>query len=174
MTKSIKRVLSFILCIIILICGSNVAYALSDETVLYNFEYPEEHPNQNFYNYPNLKNSAGPNVEKIEAVVDIDTFRKHLIDNFASCPNYVDIRDFKIPNTTENQDAIRSYIWYETPELFQPLGVHRKPGLRRRKLPMVALGQGAAGDVEAGQHQETGGCQAWTIRNGSRKKRNLA
>lgn len=123
MTKSIKRALSFILCIIILICGSNVAYALSDENVLYNFEYPEEHPNQNFYNYPNLKNSAGPNVEKIEAVVDIDTFRKHLIDNFASCPNYVDIRDFKIPNTTENQDAIRSYIWYETPELFQVKGL---------------------------------------------------
>ena len=123
MSRNIKRALSFILGIIFLICGSNIAYAVSDETVLYNFEYPEEYPNQSFFDYPQLNASAGPNVEKIETAVDIDIFREHLIKNFASCPSYVDIADFKIPNTTENQNAIRSYIWYETPELFQVMGL---------------------------------------------------
>ena len=69
--------------------------------------------------YPTLHNSAGPNVEKLEEVVDIDAFRNYLIQSFYSCPESVDVSEFNIPYSENMANAIYSYIWYETPELFQ-------------------------------------------------------
>ena len=73
--------------------------------------------------YPTLYNSAGPNVEELETIVDIDIFRNHLINGFASCPVSVDVSQFKIPYNESMTSTIYSYIWYETPELFQISGL---------------------------------------------------
>ncbi len=80
--------------------------------------------------YPTLYNSAGPNVENLEESVDIDALRAHLINGFATCPRYVDVAEFKIPYSDATANALRSYIWYETPELFQihGLGVGQNGG----------------------------------------------
>lgn len=118
MSPKSKKIFSLILAIVLLCFNSQIVFAVTDETVLYDFQYPV-YPGETGFQYPELMDSAGPNVETIEQTVDIDTFREHLIENFASCPNYVDISEFKIPNTSANQKAISSYIWYETPELFQ-------------------------------------------------------
>ena len=118
MSPKSKKIFSFILAVVLLCFNSQIVFAVTDETVLYDFQYPV-YPGETGFQYPELMDSAGPNVETIEQTVDIDTFREHLIENFASCPNYVDISEFKIPNTSANQKAISSYIWYETPELFQ-------------------------------------------------------
>ncbi len=123
MSPKSKKIFSLILAVVLLCFNSQIVFAVTDETVLYNFEYPVEYPNSDIFSYPDLKESAGPNVETLETTVDIDEFREHLIKNFASCPTYVNIKDFKIPNTSANQTAIRSYIWYETPELFQVNGL---------------------------------------------------
>ena len=123
MSPKSKKIFSLILAVVLLCFNSQIVFAVTDETVLYNFEYPVEYPNSDIFSYPDLKESAGPNVETLETTVDIDEFREHLIKNFASCPTYVNITSFKIPNTTENWNALKSFIWYETPELFQIKGL---------------------------------------------------
>lgn len=125
----IKRLFSLLLVIIILFSNSQIAHALTDEINSYNLEYPVLYPTNGF-SYPDLMNSAGPNVETLEKTVDIDAFRNTLIEGFASCPSYVDISAFKIPSNTANWNAIKSYIWYETPELFhvQALGYSTRGG----------------------------------------------
>ena len=123
MSPKSKKIFSFILAVVLLCFNSQIVFAVTDETVLYDFEYPVEYPNNDIFSYPDLKETAGPNVETLETMVDIDEFREHLINNFASCPTFVNIQDFKIPNTTENWDALKSFIWYETPELFHIKGL---------------------------------------------------
>lgn len=117
-----KRLFSLLLVIILLFSNSQIACALADDAVLLRLEYPVLYPNDGL-SYPDLKTSAGPNVEEIEASVDIDKFRKHLIDNFASCPDFVDITEFNIPYSAEMWSAVSKYIWYETPELFHIYGL---------------------------------------------------
>lgn len=102
--------------------NTNLVFAVSQDEVLYNFEYPVLYPNTGL-EYPDLMNSAGPNIETLENYVDIDTLRNYLIKEFATCPSYIDISQYKIPYTTANWNALKSYIWYETPELFQVKGL---------------------------------------------------
>ena len=128
MSPKSKKIFSLILAVVLLCFNSQIVFAVTDETVLYNFEYPVEYPNSDIFSYPDLKESAGPNVETLETMVDIDEFREYLIKNFASCPNFVNITSFKIPNTTENWKALKSFIWYETPELFQIKGLGYSTG----------------------------------------------
>ena len=128
MSPKSKKIFSLILAVVLLCFNSQIVFAVTDETVLYNFEYPVEYPNSDIFSYPDLKESAGPNVETLETMVDIDEFREYLIKNFASCPTYVNITSFKIPNTTENWNALKSFIWYETPELFQIKGLGYSAG----------------------------------------------
>ena len=66
---------------------------------------------------PKLHNSAGQTVDGLKAYVDIDEFRKYLIEGFSTCPTELNISKFKIP--TSAISLVASYIWYETPELFQ-------------------------------------------------------
>ncbi len=122
MSTKAKRVLSLVLIVFLLCFNSQIVYAVTDETVLYNFEYPV-YPGMSDLELPELKDSAGPNVDALEVTVNIDTFREHLIKYFASCPSFVDVTDFKIPYTADNWNALKSYIWYETPELFQIKGL---------------------------------------------------
>ena len=58
--------------------------------------------------YPTLYNSACPNVEELETIVDIDIFRNHLINGFASCPVSVDVSQFKILYNERMTSAIYS------------------------------------------------------------------
>lgn len=122
----IKRLFSLLLVIIVLFSNPQVAQALTDENFLLRLEYPVLYPNNGF-SYPDLMNSAGPNVESLEATVDIDELRAHLIKEFATCPQYVDVTKFKIPYSDANATAMRSYIWYETPELFHIDGLGIAP-----------------------------------------------
>lgn len=123
MSPKTKKILSLILAVLLLCFNSQIVLAVTDEAVLYNFEYPVDYPNNDMFSYPDYKESAGPNVETLETMVDIDEFREHLMTYFAICPEFVNIKEFKIPNTTENWNAIKSYIWYETPELFHIKGL---------------------------------------------------
>ncbi len=122
MSTKIKKLFSLLLVIVLLFSNSQVAQALSDESILLRLEYPVLYPNDGL-SYPDLMNSAGPNVEALEKTVNIDTFRDALIKGFASCPSTLDISAFKIPGTTANWNALKSYIWYETPELFHVKGL---------------------------------------------------
>lgn len=117
-----KRLFSLLLVIVLLFSNSHIAHALTDENILHRLEYPVLYPNDGF-SYPDLRNSAGPNVESLKASVNIDELREHLINEFALCPQYVDISKFQIPYSETNATAMRSYIWYETPELFQIEGL---------------------------------------------------
>lgn len=123
MSPNFKKIFSLILVAVLLCLNSQIVYAVTEDEFLYDFQYPVYYPDESDFQYPDLKDTAGPNVETLEVIVDIDEFREHLITYFASCPSFVNITDFKIPNTTANQTAIRSYIWYETPELFQVKGL---------------------------------------------------
>ena len=98
MSPKSKKIFSLILAVVLLCFNSQIVFAVTDETVLYNFEYPVEYPNSDIFSYPDLKESAGPNVETLETMVDIDEFREYLIKNFASCPNFVNITSFKSIN----------------------------------------------------------------------------
>lgn len=118
-----KRLFSLLLVVILLFSNSQVAQALTDETILHRLEYPVLYPNDGF-SYPDLTNSAGPNVEELEKTVDIDEFREHLINGFASCPQYIEVEEFKIPYSDTTAQALREYIWYETPELFHIYGLY--------------------------------------------------
>lgn len=120
MNCKIKKILSVILSVILLCFSSHIASALSTDEVLYNFEYPVLYPHSGL-EYPDLMKSAGPNVETLENYVDIDTLREHLIENFATCPSYVIVEGFKIPASSWN--SLKSFIWYETPELFHVKGL---------------------------------------------------
>lgn len=110
MAKKSKKALALLLTLIIVCFIPLSASAASVEIII---------PST----YPKLYNSAGPTVEKLEKYVDIDEFREYLINGFASCPADLDISEFKIPYTNETFSAITSYIYYETPELFQISGV---------------------------------------------------
>ena len=117
MKRKAKALVSLVLVALVIVFNTQLAFALTDETIIYDMEMPT------------LYESAGPNVESIEAInpnIDIDEFREYLINSFASCPDYntgVIIYNYKIPNTTANKTAIRNYIWYETPELFHIVGI---------------------------------------------------
>lgn len=71
--------------------------------------------------HPKLHNSAGPTVNGLKSYVDIDEFRKYLIEGFSTCPTELNILKFKIP--TSAISLVASYMWYETPELFQINGI---------------------------------------------------
>ena len=71
--------------------------------------------------HPKLHNSAGPTVNGLKSYVDIDEFRKYLIEGFSTCPTELNISKFKIP--TSAISLVASYMWYETPELFQIKGI---------------------------------------------------
>lgn len=115
-----KRILALVLAVVLMCFNFRIVYASSDNAIEY--DYPIRHGSPEL-EYADLKENAGPNVEAIETTVSIDTFREYLLECFAACPSYVDISKFKIPDTTENKEAIKSYIWYETPELFHVKGL---------------------------------------------------
>jgi hypothetical protein len=71
--------------------------------------------------YPKLHNSAGQTVDGLKAYVDIDEFRAFLINGLSTCPSELNISKFKIP--TSAISLVASYMWYETPELFQIKGI---------------------------------------------------
>ena len=123
MQNKTKRLFSLIIVIVLLFSNSHIAHALTNETILHKLEYPVLYPNDGF-SYPDLMSSAGPNVEELEKTVDIDKFREHLINGFASCPQYIEVEEFKIPYSDAVALAIREYIWYETPELFHIYGLY--------------------------------------------------
>lgn len=92
-----------------------------------------------------------------------DEFRAYLIREFASCPEKVNIRDFLIPYSEENGQAICEFIWYEVPELFHIHGVsfHYELGLITDIIPtyrctpdeyayMLAASEMAAREMIAG------------------------
>lgn len=123
MSGKAKKILALILFVVLLFSNTQLVGAVSDEIKLNNLEYPVLYPNNDVFSYPDLMKSAGPNVEALEKIVDIDVFREHLIKYFAFCPSYVNIQDFKIPKTDANWTAIKNFIWYETPELFLVKGL---------------------------------------------------
>lgn len=123
MSGKTKKILALILFVVLIFSNVQIVGAVADEFVPYALEYPVLYPNNDVFSYPELMKSSGPNVETLEQKVDIDSFREHLIKYFAECPTFVDISEFKIPNTTANWTAIKNYIWYETPELFQVRGL---------------------------------------------------
>lgn len=118
-----KRLFSLLLVIVLLFSNSHIAHALTDESILHRLKYPVLYPNDGF-SYPDLRNSAGPNVEELEKTVDIDEFREHLINSFSTCPQYIQVAEFKIPYSDATAQALREYIWYETPELFHIYGLY--------------------------------------------------
>ena len=93
MSPKIKKILSLILAVLLLCFNSQIVFAVTDEAVLYNFEYPVDYPNNDIFSYPDYKESAGPNVETLETMVDIDEFREHLMTYFAICPEFVNIKN---------------------------------------------------------------------------------
>ncbi len=50
--------------------------------------------------------------------VDPEVFEEYLITEFYTCPDYVDISSFGIPNSTDAKNALKNFIWCDTPELF--------------------------------------------------------
>lgn len=119
--KKSRKIISIML-VAILLCFNVHTVLAADLNTSCKLYYPVRHGTTGM-RYPDLKNSAGPNVEALEESVDIDTFRDYLIEKFSACPSYVDISQFVIPSTSENLTALSSYIWYETPELFNINGL---------------------------------------------------
>ncbi len=67
---------------------------------------------------PALFDSVKSSSETLEAAVDLEALRSYLFEQFANCPGSVNISEFNIPNTADNAEALRSFIWYEMPESF--------------------------------------------------------
>lgn len=62
--------------------------------------------------------ASAENVKGLETLVNMNELRSYLFEQFANCPDSVNVSKFKIPYTSENAQALRSFIWYEMPELF--------------------------------------------------------
>lgn len=67
---------------------------------------------------PALFDSVKSSSETLEAAVDLEALRSYLFEQFANCSGSVNISEFNIPNTADNAEALRLFIWYEMPESF--------------------------------------------------------
>ena len=65
----------------------------------------------------------GASTQALEQRVNIADLKEHLIEGFRTCPEYLDVSSFRIPYTTAAKEAMKSLIWYETPELFHIVGL---------------------------------------------------
>jgi hypothetical protein len=76
--------------------------------------------------YPTLyaSNNSSTNVRReLAKYVDLDDFKKVIFEATSQCLNNVDISQFNIPDSTQNQVLIEDYIWYNLPEAFNVLGL---------------------------------------------------
>lgn len=79
--------------------------------------------NSETISYPVLYNSVVSGTDILDKSSDPTGLRVYLIKQFASYKNGFDISAFKIPDTEENKQALRNYIWYDMPEAFQVYGL---------------------------------------------------
>ena len=78
--------------------------------------------------YPALYGAAESGTEVLEESVNTPELRSYLVKQFAAFESCIDVSQFRIPYTDENEQAIMEFIWYEIPEAFQVggLGISEK------------------------------------------------
>ena len=79
--------------------------------------------NSETISYPVLYNSVASETDILDKSSDPAGLREYLINQFASYTSRFDISDFKIPDTEENKQALKNYIWHDMPEAFQVYGL---------------------------------------------------
>lgn len=72
---------------------------------------------------PPVYASSKAELQELEAVVDIDELKAYLFEQFKSCPKYIDVSAFNIPNNSDNADALKQLIWEELPIAFHVRGL---------------------------------------------------
>ncbi|MBQ3085455.1 MAG: hypothetical protein IJC46_08425 [Clostridia bacterium] len=65
----------------------------------------------------------GASTETLEQRLDLKQLQAYLIQGLQSCPEALDVSAFNLPYTTAVKEALKSLIWYETPELFHVVGL---------------------------------------------------
>ena len=64
-----------------------------------------------------------PVEESFSSAIDFAALRSYLVEQLKSAPSRVNIADFEIENTAENETALRNLIWNNIPEAFHVFGL---------------------------------------------------
>lgn len=108
-----KRIFSLLFAIIIVISVIPVGTTAASGDVLIETEVQ----------LPKRFKSAAPIAASITDDIDLTVFKPYVLEGFKSCPDNLNISQFKIPYTQSNITTIRNTIWYDMPEMFHIEGI---------------------------------------------------
>ncbi len=108
-----KKLFSLLFAIIIVISVIPMGATAASENVLIETDIQ----------LPKRFKTAAPIAASITDDIDLTGFKPYVLEGFKSCPDKLNISQFKIPYTQNNVTTIRNTIWYDMPEMFHIEGI---------------------------------------------------